>query len=78
MKKSVERLVKIGFTRNPRKIFDEIESISAEMFRKGWQLYGSCLEDGLGYAHLLFERDVEKDAVDEDGCALYFVPDGRN
>lgn len=58
MKECVERLVKVGFKRNPRKIFDEIESISAVMLREGWRLHDTCFEDGLGCAHLFFEREV--------------------
>lgn len=63
MKECVERVVKIGFTRNPKAIFDEIESISARMIREGWQLRDTCMEDGLGYAHLFFERELSAESV---------------
>lgn len=58
MKECSERLVKIGFRRDPKKIFDEIEFVSAEMIREGWRLYETCFEDGLGNVHLLFEREI--------------------
>lgn len=58
MKECVERKVKVGFTRNPKKIFDEIESVSAAMIREGWSLCDTCFEEGIGYAHLFFEREV--------------------
>ncbi len=58
MKECVERQVKIGFTRNPKRIFDEIESVSSAMIREGWRLYDTCFEDGLGCAHLFFEREI--------------------
>jgi hypothetical protein len=64
MKECVERLVKVGFKRDPKKVFDEIESVSAEMIREGWQLYDTCFEDGLGYAHLFFERTIEESNID--------------
>ena len=63
MKECFERVVKIGFTRKPKKIFDEIEAISAEMIRDGWQLSDTCFEDGLGYAHLFFEREIGTDEM---------------
>ena len=58
MKECTERLVKIGFSRNPRRIFDEIESVTAAMVREGWQLRDSCIEEGLGSVHLFFERTI--------------------
>ena len=58
MKESAERSVKVGFTRNPIKIFDEIDQITAEMVRDGWELKESVMEDGLAYVHLFFEREI--------------------
>ena len=65
MKECVERLVKVGLTKNPKKIFDEIESVSAEMIREGWQLHDTCFEEGLGYAHLFFEREITSKRCDD-------------
>ena len=65
MKESTERLIKIGFSRDPRHIFDEIETVSAAMLRSGWRLQDSCIEEGLGYAHLFFERTLAAGSVDE-------------
>jgi hypothetical protein len=58
MKECTEKIVKIGFSRNPKIVFDEIEIISAQMIRDGWYLRDSCMEDGLGCVHLFFERDI--------------------
>jgi hypothetical protein len=58
VKESAERVVKVGFTRSPKKVFDEIEQITAEMIRDGWALLDGVMEDGMGYAHLFFERDL--------------------
>ena len=58
MKESAERVIKVGFRRKAKEIFDEIESVSAQMLREGWDLKESCLEDGLGYVHLFFEREL--------------------
>jgi hypothetical protein len=59
MKECAERVIKIGFRKNPKKICDEIERVSAEMIRDGWHLRDTCVEDGLGCAHLFFERGVD-------------------
>ncbi|MFP4163063.1 MAG: hypothetical protein ACLFQB_03700 [Chitinispirillaceae bacterium] len=58
MKESSERLIKVGFSKDPKKVFDEIEQVTAEMVRQGWVFLDGCLEDGLGYVHLFFERDI--------------------
>jgi hypothetical protein len=58
MKESTEKVVRVGFARNPKKIFDEVEMTTAEMIRQGWTLRDSVLEDGLGKIHLFFERDI--------------------
>ena len=57
MKETVERVIRVGLKRNERKVFDEIESVSAEMIRNGWELKESCLEECLGNVHLIFQRD---------------------
>lgn len=58
MKECIERIVMVGFRRNPRQIFDEVEEVSAEMIRQGWELTDTCLEDGMAYIHLMFERNI--------------------
>ncbi|NLL12364.1 MAG: hypothetical protein GX267_03060 [Fibrobacter sp.] len=64
MRLCAEKIVKIGFTRSPKAIFDEVESVTAEMIRQGWYLKDSCVEDGLGYVHLFFEREVDSNNND--------------
>ncbi len=59
MKESAERVIKVGFTKKAKKILDEVEIVSADMIRDGWEFKESCVEDGLGYIHLFFERDLE-------------------
>lgn len=53
-----ECTIRIGLKRSPRKVFDEIESVSAEMIRDGWILRDYCYENGMEKMHLLFERNV--------------------
>ena len=60
MRESAERLVKVGFRRNPKKIFDEVERITADMTREGWNLKDSVVESGLGNIHLFFERELSE------------------
>lgn len=58
MKESSERVVKVGLTRNPKKVFDQVDSVTAEMVRQGWVLTDTVMEDGLAKIHLFFERDI--------------------
>jgi len=58
MRESAERLVKVGFRKSPKKIFDEVERITADMTRDGWSLKDSVVESGLGNIHLFFEREL--------------------
>lgn len=59
MKECTERVVMVGFKRSPKKVFDEIDSITASMIRDGWVLKESFTEDGLGRIHLFFERVLD-------------------
>ena len=59
MKECTERIVKVGYSRDPEDIFDEVERVSAEMIRLGWGLKDSFIEDGLGNIHLFFEREIK-------------------
>jgi len=58
MKEACERVVRVGLQRNPKKIFDEIDQVTAGMAREGWSLHTTCLEESMGNIHLLFERAV--------------------
>ena len=58
MKESTEKVVKVGFSRNAKKVFDEVDQTTADMIRRGWTLHDSFMEEGLGKIHLFFERDV--------------------
>ena len=59
MKETTERVVKLGLSRAPKKIFDEVDQVTAEMIRQGWNLCDTCIEEGLGNIHLFYERDLE-------------------
>ena len=61
MKECAEKVVEVGFDRNPKKICDEIEQVTADMVRKGWVLAETCVEDGLGSVHLFFESEIKID-----------------
>jgi hypothetical protein len=56
MLEQCEKSIKIGFSRKPSMIFDEIELLCCQMADEGWVLKETCIEDGLGYVHLFFER----------------------
>ncbi len=58
MRESSERVVAVGFRRSPKKIFDEVEAVTAAMRRNGWNLRESVMEAGLAKIHLFFEREI--------------------
>jgi hypothetical protein len=72
MKESAERVVKVGFHRNPRRVFDDVEALTAQMTRDGWTLRDSIMEEGLGKIHLFFEREINTiiDRADTGTSAL--------
>jgi hypothetical protein len=65
MKECTEKIVQVGFKKDPKKIFDKVESITASMIRDGWTLKDSCLEDGLANIHLFFEREIDVSIEEE-------------
>lgn len=65
MKECTEKKIKIGFVKDPKKIFDQIEFVTAEMIRDGWYLRDTCLEEDLGHIYLFFEREMISNRVNE-------------
>ncbi len=63
MKECTEKIIKIGFIKSPKKVFDEIEFVTAAMIRDGWVLKDNCAEDGLGSIHLFFEREIDSNYI---------------
>lgn len=63
MNECAERIVRVGFKRDPKKIFDEVDAVTASMLRDGWVLKESIIEDGLGNIHLFFEKVIEKKSM---------------
>jgi hypothetical protein len=58
MKECAEHIVKVGLHRSPKKIFDDVEALTARMKRDGWTCRDSIMEEGLGKIHLFFEREI--------------------
>jgi hypothetical protein len=54
-----EYRIKIGFKREPKDIFDEIEVVTARFIRKGYRLKETVTNDFLEYVDLLFVRDID-------------------
>jgi hypothetical protein len=53
-----EYRIKVGLSREPKNIFDEIEQTTARFIRDGWRLKETITDDFLEYIDLLFVRDV--------------------
>ena len=60
MRENDERTIKVGLKRDPKTVFNEVDSITAEMIRSGWRLQESFIEDGLGNIHLFFDREINE------------------
>jgi hypothetical protein len=58
VKESAERVVRVGFTKSPKRVCDEFEQVAAGMARDGWSFVDAVMEDGLARAHLFFEREI--------------------
>jgi hypothetical protein len=58
MKENFERTIRVGLKRDPKSVFDEVESATAQIIRRGYLLRESFIEEGLGNIHLIFEREI--------------------
>ncbi len=58
MRQFIEKRVELGFDRPAKQVFDEIESISAQMIREGWNIDDSLIDSTMGYVDLFFYRDL--------------------
>ncbi|MBN1127912.1 MAG: hypothetical protein JXA71_02930 [Chitinispirillaceae bacterium] len=58
MKEAAEKIIELGFSRNPKRVVDEVERVTADMVRQGWRLNDTLVEEGLGNIHLFFEREL--------------------
>ncbi len=58
MRENTERIIKVGLKRDAKTVFNEVDSITAEMIRGGWRLNESFIEDSLGNIHLIFDREI--------------------
>ena len=61
MREYCERQIEVGFDRDSKKIFDEIEVESARLLRDGWVIENCVADDTLGYINLIFYREVCND-----------------
>lgn len=78
MKESAERTVRVGFHRNPRRVFNEVEGCTAQMVRDGWTLRESLMEEGLGKIHLFFEREINTIIDRADSGTFEVTTEGMN
>jgi hypothetical protein len=53
-----EHRIKVGLSREPKDIFDEIEQVSARFIRDGFHLKETIMNDFLDYIDLLFVRNI--------------------
>ncbi|MGM0462838.1 MAG: hypothetical protein ACQEQ4_10530 [Fibrobacterota bacterium] len=64
MKEVDEYYIKVGFSRDAKDIFNEIEQVSARYIRSGWFLDDAVIDNSLNYITLFFQRHV---SVEDEG-----------
>ncbi len=58
MRQFCEKRIEVGFDRNAKKIFDEIESVSASLIREGWCIEDSTIDETMEFIDIFFFRDI--------------------
>ena len=53
-----EKRIEVGFERNAKNIFDEIESVTASLIRDGWTIEESTIDETMGFIDIIFFRDI--------------------
>ncbi|ERP30849.1 hypothetical protein [Chitinivibrio alkaliphilus] len=61
MRESREYYIKVGFSRDAKDIFNEIEQVTARFIRAGWVLESAIVETSLEHITLFFEREISLD-----------------
>lgn len=63
MRECTEFQVKVGFDRQAKAIFDEVEQVSARYIREGWELESAIVDETFGHITLFFEREIDLDSL---------------
>lgn len=59
MREYREQRIIVGYERSSKKIFDEIETITAHYLRDGWSIDSTTIDDTLEYIDLIFFREID-------------------
>jgi hypothetical protein len=59
MREYCEKQITVGFTRDSKKVFDEIEQVVAKMNRENWILDDSVADELLDSVSLMFSREID-------------------
>ncbi|OGJ86772.1 MAG: hypothetical protein A2268_13960 [Candidatus Raymondbacteria bacterium RifOxyA12_full_50_37] len=59
MKERTERMIELGFIREPDRVVAEIEKAAAAMHRDGWVFLHTRTDPDLNTVVLVFEKELE-------------------
>lgn len=58
MREYHEKRIEVGYDRNPKKIFDELDSFIAQLIRAGWKIEDTTLDESLGFIDIIYYREI--------------------
>ncbi len=58
MREYTEKRIEVGYDRNAKKVFDEIEYVTSQHIRTGWTIESTVLDETLEFIDLIFVRDI--------------------
>ncbi len=61
MREYREKRIEVGYDRSSKKIFDEIEYVTAQFIRAGWAVDTTILDETLEFVDLIFVREIDLD-----------------
>ncbi len=62
MREYREKRIEVGYNRSSKKIFDEIEYVTAQFIRAGWSVDTTVLDETLEFIDVIFVREINLEA----------------
>lgn len=61
MRQYQELRIEVGYDREAKQIFDEIDIEMARLFREGWTVEDSILDATLEYIDIIYYKDIDSE-----------------
>ncbi len=59
MREYLEKRVFVGYERSSKKVFDEIDSVTAQSIREGWSVETTSLDETVEFIDIIFVREID-------------------